>query len=94
MKKKIIGGLVALTLSAPVGLVATTSTADAAGRYYANCTALAKDFRHGVAKSRTAALKQVRQGYGMPAYGDRAKRVYWRNYTRLDRDRDGTACER
>jgi hypothetical protein len=29
----------------------------------------------------------------MPAYGARAKKVYWKNYTRLDRDRDGTACE-
>ena len=61
--------------------------------HYANCTALHKDFKHGVSKSRKAAKKQVRQGYGMPAYGKHARRVYWANYKSLDRDRDGTACE-
>ena len=52
------------------------------------------EFHHGVAKSRKAALRQVRAGYGMPAYGTLAQEVYARNYTRLDRDKDGTACER
>jgi hypothetical protein len=60
---------------------------------YPNCTALHKDFKHGVAKSRKAAMRQVRQGYGRPAFGRHARHVYWANYTRLDRDRDGTACE-
>ena len=29
----------------------------------------------------------------MPAYSDRAQKVYWANHTNLDRDHDGTACE-
>ena len=73
--------------------VAGVTPAHAAQLKYANCTALHKDFKHGVAKSYTAAKKQVRQGYGMPAYGKHARNVYWANYKSLDRDRDGTACE-
>ena len=84
--------LAALAVSA-AALTVTVPAAHAEGRYYSSCSALHRDFKHGVAKSRTAAMKQVRAGYGRPAYGDRAKAVYWRNYTRLDRDRDGTACE-
>ena len=67
--------------------------ADAAGRYYSSCSALHHDFKHGVSKSYAAAMKQVRQGYGRPAYGTRAKAVYSTNHSRLDRDDDGTACE-
>jgi len=40
-----------------------------------------------------AANKAVRDGYSRPAYGPLARSVYNGNYTRLDRDRDGTACE-
>jgi hypothetical protein len=61
--------------------------------YYANCTVLHRDFKHGVAKGPKAAAKQVRDGYGRPAYGPHARDVYWTNRSRLDRDKDGTACE-
>lgn len=84
-------GLVAVALAVSTLTLATPAEA---GLYYPRCDALAKDYKHGVAKSRKAAMKQVRQGYGRPAYGKRAKKVYWHNYKRLDRDRDGTACER
>jgi hypothetical protein len=79
----------------PLGVVAgTASQADATtGRYFANCTALHQVWKYGVAKGPIAAQKQVRDGYHKPAYGPKARKVYWRNYTRLDRDRDGTACE-
>lgn len=94
MKKRILGTLTALALVSPVWVVATTTTAEAGSLYYSSCTKLAKKYAHGVAKSRKAANKQVAQGYGPPAYGSRARNVYWENYKRLDRDRDGTACER
>jgi hypothetical protein len=75
-------------------LAATTPSAEAAtGRYFANCDALHKVWRHGVAKGPKAAQAQVRQGNSKPASGPKARAVYKRNYTRLDRDRDGTACE-
>jgi hypothetical protein len=65
-----------------------------ASPYYGRCKALHQDFRHGVAKGPRAAARQVREGYGRPAYGTHAREVYWVNYRRLDPDRDGTACER
>ena len=96
MKIRAIGILVALVVAAPSAVIATAASAHAAGsgKYYSSCTKLAKDYKHGVSKSRKAALKQVRQGYGMPAYSKAAKSVYWTNHSRLDRDNDGTACER
>lgn len=94
VRNRLLGSLVAVAVAVPVGLVATSTAADASSLQYDNCTALSHAYHHGVAKSRKAARKQVRQGYGMPAYGTRARKVYWANYTSLDRDRDGTACER
>ena len=95
MDKRIVSALVAVLL-AFAALVLSTSPVQARGTstYYSSCTRLHVRFAHGVAKSRAAALYQVRQGYGLPAYGTYARQVYWRNYTRLDRDRDGTACEK
>lgn len=81
-------------LAAPVAAVlATTAPAHAAGKYYSSCDALHKDFKHGVAKNARSASKQVRDGYGRPATGKKAKAVYATNSSRLDRDKDGTACE-
>ena len=48
-----------------------------------------KVYKHGVAKSSTAAARQVRAGYGRPAV---KPRVYRANL-KSDRDKDGTACE-
>lgn len=91
--RRLASVLSASLLALPV--VALTATdADAGGYKYKNCTALARVFPHGVAKSPAAAAKQVRAGYGRPATTARAKKVYWANYKSMDRDRDGTACER
>jgi hypothetical protein len=94
MRKRLIGSLTALVLTAPAAVALTATSADAATLSYSSCSKLAVKFHHGVAKSRVAAQRQVRNGYGMPAYGSVARKVYWTNYKRLDRDRDGTACER
>jgi len=83
-----IAAAAALTTS-----IVALSPATAAQSYYSSCDALHRDFTHGVAKSFKAAKKQVRAGYGMPAYGRHARNVYWTNHSRLDRDDDGTACE-
>lgn len=61
---------------------------------YANCTALNRDFRHGVAKSYWAARREHRvTGYPMAAYGQHARHVYWANASSMDRDHDGVDCE-
>ncbi|GAB2982964.1 excalibur calcium-binding domain-containing protein [Nocardioides montaniterrae] len=90
MKTRVIAALSVAALSSGLALSVAPS-AEAAS--YANCTALHRDFKHGVAKSAAAAQKQVRQGYGRPAYGKRAQNIYWTVYRSMDRDKDGTACE-
>ncbi|MGO4257930.1 excalibur calcium-binding domain-containing protein [Marmoricola sp. RAF53] len=96
MRNRFTGALVALTLSVPLSVAVLSGPADAAGTgtYFSSCKRLNAKYPHGVAKSRAAAQKQVRAGYLSPKYGSYAQKVYWRNYKRLDRDRDGTACER
>ena len=67
--------------------------AEAATTYFSSCANLHKVYRYGVAKSSAAAAYQVRTHHQRPAYTAAAQKAYWANYTRLDRDRDGTACE-
>lgn len=81
----------AAALVAP--LLTMTTPAEAAAPYFSSCDALHKKWRSGVAKGPVAANKAVRDGYRRPATTTLAKAVYWENYRRLDRDRDGTACE-
>ncbi|GAB3860682.1 hypothetical protein GCM10028801_23890 [Nocardioides maradonensis] len=91
MSPRITAAIAAATVS--ISLVSVAGQADAA-TYFSSCTKLAHVWLHGVAKSAAAAQRQVNQGYGRPASGPRARAVYWANYRNLDRDRDGTACER
>ena len=91
MSPRITAAIAAATVS--ISLVSVAGQADAA-TYFSSCTKLAHVWPHGVAKSAAAAQRQVNQGYGRPASGPRARAVYWENYRRLDRDGDGTACER
>jgi S-adenosylmethionine hydrolase len=81
--------VVAVTAALTAALVAPAN----AQLKYANCDALHKDFKHGVAKGPKAAAAQVRQGYGRPSTTKHARDVYAANKASLDRDNDGTACE-
>jgi ABC-type sugar transport system substrate-binding protein len=84
----------ALATAAVAGSMLVGPVAANAQTYYSSCTALHRDFRHGVAKSYKAALREHHlTGYPMAAYGRHARNVYWANYTRLDRDKDGVDCE-
>ena len=65
-----------------------------AAKTYPNCGALNRVFPHGVSKNAKAAERAVRDGYSRPATSPRAQRVYQANKSDLDRDKDGTACER
>lgn len=92
MTRTVRGAVAALALTVPL-LVTTTPSAEATAPRFKSCDALMKVWPHGVAKSKTAAARAVRDGYSRPAYGPRARAVYWENHSRLDRDDDGTACE-
>ena len=84
----------AAALSAATALTVTIApAADAAGAYFSSCAYLHRAFPTGVAKSYAAAQYQVIHHHRMPSYSAHAQQTYWRNYTRLDRDRDGSACE-
>jgi Ni/Co efflux regulator RcnB len=85
--RKIILGLVAATLVASP--LAMSAQANAATRSFANCTAMHKVYKHGVAKSSTAAARQVRAGYGRPP----SSRSSTEPMSRATADKDGTACE-
>lgn len=85
--------LVAMLAITPVTVMTLTESAQAAPKTYSSCEKLHKDFKHGVAKSKRAAQRQVEEGNGMPAYSKRAQKVYGANKSNLDRDDDGTACE-
>lgn len=93
--KRLGTALAAVALTSTTLTVSVAASADAAqGRKFKNCTALTKVYPHGVAKGPKAAKKQVNRGYGRPAHGKKARAVYKRNKGNLDRDKDGTACER
>jgi len=86
--------IAAVLVVTPLAVTNMSESAQAAApKTYSSCDKLHKDFKHGVAKSKKAAKKQVADGYGLPAYGDRAQKVYWANHKNLDRHDDGTACE-
>jgi hypothetical protein len=81
--------IVAVACSAAIAApLSVAGSADAATRF-ANCTAMHHTYKHGVAKSASAASYQVRQGYGRPA----VKPAVYAANSFSDRDKDGTACE-
>lgn len=92
-----------MTMSRPVALLATAvlacaplamaTPAEAAAATYSSCAKLTQVFKKGVAKNKAAADRAVRQGHPRPSSTKKARKVYAANYTRLDRDRDGVACE-
>ena len=57
---------------------------------FANCAALLEEYPNGVAKSRKARNKAVREGFARPKV---SKSLYTANGARLDRDKDGVMCE-
>lgn len=84
--------------SAKTGLIAVALTASAltftaapamAVTDYANCDAMHRTFKHGVARSDAAANRQARTGHYRPAVRPKVYRVN----NESDADKDGTACE-
>ena len=70
---------------------APTSVTAVAPKKYANCTALNKVYKHGVAKKK--GVKDKTSGVPVTTYTVNLA-VYNLNYRSLDRDKDGIACEK
>lgn len=87
MIRSVKAGLVTVALAASA-LTFSASPAEAV-RDYANCDAMHRDFKYGVAKSKRAATRQWRTGHYRPAVKPRVYRVN----DESDADNDGTACE-
>jgi hypothetical protein len=80
----------ALVIAGALLATMTVGTASAAPmKRYPNCAALLKAYPAGVAKDRRSAVAAVKDGQRRPAV---RPKVY-RDNARLDRDKDGTACE-
>jgi hypothetical protein len=79
---------VSIGLAVTLMLGSTPELAQAA-HHYSSCTAMHKDWAHGVAKSRRAANREVADGYGRPHV---SRRLYRANRD-LDANDDGVACE-
>jgi len=80
------GAVVFAVVGAPVGAVAPTAR-------YGSCEDLLQDWPNGVAQSKNAAARAVREGFYRPASSAKARKVYRAHSSNLDRDDDGTACE-
>jgi opacity protein-like surface antigen len=78
-----------IVIAAAAALAATAAIAapaDASARHFRNCTAMHKVYPHGIAKSRAAA-----RAHGWEA---KVSASLYKANKRMDRDRDGVACER
>jgi hypothetical protein len=80
--------LVSIGLAISLALASTPDLAQAV-HAYSSCTAIHRDWAHGVAKSRRAANREVADGYGRPHV---SRRLYRAN-SDLDANGDGVACE-
>lgn len=70
-----------------VGSVAAVTPA---AKTYTSCAKLLDDYPNGVAKSKKARNKAVRDGNARPKV---SKSLYAASGKRLDRDKDGVMCE-
>ncbi|MER5456575.1 excalibur calcium-binding domain-containing protein [Micromonospora sp. NPDC002389] len=80
-----------VTLALAGGTVAVVSPAQAAPTKFKNCTALNKKYRHGVGKK--GARDKVR-GRTKPVTNFKVSTAIYNANTKLDRDKDGVACEK
>lgn len=79
-----------LTLGLVVGLnVTVPSQAEAAPKKFKNCTELNKTYKGGVAKSATTKNKG-----GATRYKPYANAALYTANSKMDRDKDGIACEK
>jgi hypothetical protein len=73
-------------------IAVVASPADAAARKFVNCTALHKVYKHGVARK---GAKDKVSGHTKPVTNFAVNTaVYNANKKKLDRDKDGVACEK
>ena len=98
MKRLLITGATTLALFLGVPAVApgTVDTASAATSYK-TCSQMHRKYPGGVAKSKSAKNMKVSKGKRVKAkskYKPKVSASLYAKYRKLDRDKDGIACER
>ena len=81
--------LVVLSLAAAM-VVAPAVSANAAGRAFANCTAMHQVYKHGVAR---VGAHDVVRGSTRPVTSFKVSTAIYNANRKSDRDGDGVACE-
>lgn len=97
MKRLITAGAVTLALFLGVPVAAPDLAQTAAAATYKNCTQLNKKYPGGVAKSSKAKNTKISHGKKVKAkskYKPKASASLYKKYKKMDRDKDGIACER
>ena len=91
MVSTLLRGVFALTLAIGGGTAVAVAPAEAAAKAYKNCTELNKTYKHGVGKK--GAKDKVR-GTTKPVTNFTVSNTVYAKNTKLDRDKDGVACEK
>jgi hypothetical protein len=86
-----VATLPAASAASPMTPSAHPAAVTAAAKAYPNCAALNKVYKHGVAKKK--GVRDKTSGVPVTTYTVNAT-VYALNASRLDRDKDGIACEK
>lgn len=85
-------GAAACSAVLTLGLVGmTTVPAEAKAKTYKNCTALNKDYKHGVGKP---GAKDKVSGRTKPVTNFKKSTALYKANKKSDRDKDGVACEK
>ena len=84
---RVLAGVITVVVLLPIFPVAASA---APMTRYSNCAALLKDYPNGVANNKRSAARAVAVGKRRPAV---RPKIYRENASRLDRDRDGVACQ-
>lgn len=90
MFRKMVSAVAAVSLCVAVSVLGA-APAEAANKTYKNCTALNKDYKHGVGKS--GARDKVR-GSTKPVKNFKVSTKIYNKNKKSDRDKDGVACEK
>jgi Ni/Co efflux regulator RcnB len=86
MNKFLVRLVATAAIAAPITLAATPAEA---ATDFANCDAMHRVFKYGVAKSKKAANRQYRTDHYRPA----VRPLSYKVNNESDADNDGTACE-
>lgn len=91
MLTKIVRATLVAALAVGGSVAVTAGPADAAATKYKNCTALNKNYKHGVAKK---GGRDKVKGSTKPVTTFTVNTTVYNANKGLDRDKDGVACEK